>query len=220
MKSIFLSTALFLSVIAFGQTAREINVTGEATKILTPDYAEISIEVSAENPSAETALKEMNTASSEAIDYLKKQKGIEKIQAQRLNINEVNRYNQQETKYMASQVICFRLTNFDLYEPVILKLFSLGVNGIQSINFNSTQRDAFEDELLKTALKNAKEKAILMATELGTDIGMVTYISDVASSAPTPINRMYTADAEFKSAITAPEEMTVSTQVQVRFLLK
>lgn len=220
MKKLFLATALLFSVFAIAQQ-RTIDVTGNASKILAPDFATISIEISAENKEAQLTLDEMNKASANALAYLKKQKGIERIQTERLNINQVNRYNNTKPEaYRASQTISFRLTDFSAYESVIVKLFSLGVNGIQSISFDSTERENFENELLQAALKNAKTKASLMANTLGAEVGEVVYISDnTTSNMPTP--RMYAmADAALKSSIAAPEELGISTQIKVTFTLK
>ena len=96
-----------------------------------------------------------------------------------------------------------------------------GVNGIGSVRFESSQREKLEQQLLAKAVKNAKEKAIFLASQLNQQIGSAVHISDrIVESGPVPIAFKSSMEMDESRASIAPGELQISARVNVVFELK
>ena len=103
--------------------------------------------------------------------------------------------------------------------------YQLGVRS-NGISYELKNRTAARNEALQKAMSDAREKANLMASTLGEEVGRALTISEQSFSFPQPLVRMaQTEMAVAKSAPPEPDayaagEIEVRAVVQVIFALK
>lgn len=197
-----------------------IDVIGRAEMKLQPDYFSISIVVEHEDPDPEKAQKAVMEAAGEVLGFLKSRDGIGKVQTQRIQLRpQMRSHSKGDKTYHAQQSISFDLSDLDDYDAVILGLLQKGISGINSVEFRSTQEEKHEQELMKRAVMDAKEKAGVYANELGQSIGKAIYISDRIGRGPEPMAaEMYKSGVRMASSV-EPGEITLSAIVNVQFEL-
>ncbi len=197
-----------------------IDVIGEASVNLAPDYATINIVVEKQHLKPAEAQKATMEEMSAVLSYLKSVKNISEVKTQVVELRPVYRdYQKGEKEYMARQIVSFRLNDLEQYDDVILELLQKGIDGIGQVAFRSTAEEKYEETLLKQAVIDAREKATLLAAELGQSIGKATFITDRSYNSPYPHPegaRMLKMDS---GPSVEPGELTLSMSVNIRFQL-
>lgn len=220
-------TAIFFLLVTLGLTAwgqKEngiIEVSGTATMEVKPDYIDVRVVVEQQADNAELVQEHVMNQSREIISYLKGREGIEKIQTDMVSLYPRKNHQTDEVSYSGRQMLSFRITRIDLYEEVIPGLLQRGVNGISRLTYGSSSIQEVRTELRLQALRNALEKARMMAAVLDREIGEAVYISDqMPAAGPYPLR----AAGEMKLSSEQPSIeagiMEISEQVRVHFQLK
>ena len=167
-----------------------------------------------------------NRRTEKAISYLKSQ-GIEPqhIQTQYISVSPHRDYKNGNkiTHYTASQSISVCIKDLSKYETISDELLSLGVNNLNGPTFRNSEMRKYKDEARKKAIVAAKEKAQLLAQQLGQSIGKAHNIKEVTGGwAPRSAYANTISDDANGSDVGesfAPGQIEVRATVEVSFLL-
>lgn len=224
--SSFLSVFLMAGALQMGMAQQPeplrgtVDVMGEASVKLAPDYAQISIVVEKEAKLPAEAQQSTMKEMSEVLTYLRSIKNISDVKTQVVELRpRIRDYQKGEKDYYARQVVSFKLMKLEQYDEVILGLLQKGIDGIGQVQFRSSSEEKLEESLLKQAVADARNKASLLAGELGQEIGKAVFITDRNGSGAYPRYegaRMMKMDS---GPSVEPGELELSVTVNVRFEL-
>ena len=203
----------------------QVNVNGEGSVKIKPDYAIISIGSEIKELDSAKAKKQNDDIIAKMIQVIKKAQIQEKdFQTDRINLYKTREYQEKKDYFVASQSINITLRNLEQYEKLMSDLMNAGANSIQGVEFKSTKTETVASEIRAKAVLNAKKKAEDYAGALNQNIGKALIISD-QSMVNNP--RVYMMKANAMSADAAGMEQTlavgeieISTNVNVVFELK
>ncbi|HLW41508.1 MAG TPA: SIMPL domain-containing protein, partial [Flavobacterium sp.] len=157
----------------------QVNVSGEGSVKIQPDYAIISIGSEIKDVDSGKAKKQNDEIIAKMIQVIKKSKIDEKdYQTQRVNLYKSRDYQQKKDYFVANQTITITLRNLDQYEILMSDLMDAGANSINGVEFKSTQTEKFASEIRAKAVLDAKKKAQDYASALDQAIGKALIISD------------------------------------------
>jgi len=168
------------------QTTSTINVNGRAKKMIMPDLAVFAVNVSATDQEESAAVKRLNDLSNDVLTKLKKEGFTEqqiKLTGYSININ--YDYSQGGTprkiSYTARQSINLK---FVLDKDRVLRMYNTlaaDQTGGVEVNFytdaSETLRTSTSNELIQAAIKDARDKADMMAKAAGYSVKKVLDIS-------------------------------------------
>ncbi|MAN28342.1 MULTISPECIES: SIMPL domain-containing protein [Mesonia] len=225
MKKLFLAcTLLFATIVVAQEQPSGISVNGEGTVKVVPDEVLIQVNV---NEEAQTA-KEVKASTDEVIDavlkYLKKE-GIDKknIQTEYIRLAKSYKYDTKTYLFQANQSISILLTDVSQYDKITQGLLELGINGINSVQFKSSEMEKYESQARIKAIKNAKAKAEEYAEALGVKVGAPIFISESSTGNYPQPQMMRMVDMKESSAsgnqTLAVGEMEIMAQVTVNFAI-
>lgn len=238
-KLLFLFLILTVSVFtALGQNQIEpplITVTGQAEVLVPPDEAVFSMVV-------ENVDKDMIAANKRTDDSVRQVLAIAKkhnikpddVQTSRISIQP--KYNTDDLDYEArrrvqrvlvgyesSKTIVIKLRDITRFEALLAEILTAGISRLAGLEFRDSQLRKHRDQARAMAIRAAREKATLLAGEIGQSIGPAYSITETSGdSAP---RTMQNASASFSDArpdtesAIAPGSISVSAQVTVRFRL-
>ncbi|MBR2179239.1 MAG: SIMPL domain-containing protein [Selenomonadaceae bacterium] len=235
MKGLFilLIPFLFLSLMTTRAFAAEesiptLSVNGEGIVEAAPDRAAISIGVVTQDKDASRAQSANAKAAQDIIN------SIVALGVERKNINTSDytfrpTYRQDANRqnilngYEVRNTVHVVLDNLDLVGKVIDTALNHGANNIDSLDFGIKNRKKLQDEALVLAIRDARQRADLVARELGKSIVGVKDISiNTGGVGAMRMNKMY-AMAEMASMDAAtPIEagtLTCSASVHIVFIL-
>lgn len=213
--------------------ARTISVTGKGSQDVLPDQATLRFSVVTVAADPEAARSQNATSSKAAMDVIRGL-GVEenKLRLDQLQLAPKREYDNETRRYIeqgfeVTRTLTVTLEDLDLLPTVIARVVQNGANRLDHVQYGLRNPDAARDQTLREAVLNARDKAILMAGALGTEVGDVLQISESGFAAPTPPPIMYQAEMRTMKADAAPEpdafaagEITVTATVNVVFLLK
>lgn len=155
--------------------------------------------------------------------------GIEKADIQTENLNiyqqeetywEDNRQKTRPGQWRVSNNVSIVLRDVDKASEFAKVLSQTGATNVYGPNFSLENTDKFEDELLKQAIENAKEKAQKIASATDRKLGKIISVSEGYSSY-SPIYPAFRGDAGGGGGVPIePGSQTVSKTVTVVFELQ
>ncbi len=231
MKQFF--TLLFLSI-AFLSSAQEsrnpmpqISVSGEGKIKVMPDQA--TIVVGFQNSGKDA--KEVKNLNDEVLDkvlkYLKKA-GVptSDYTTNSVSLHKAYDYEKKKATFQANQTLNITLKDLKKYDELMMGLNEAGINVIQGVEFKSSKLAEYESEARKSAIINAKLKALDYVTALGQKIGKAITITDATINFyPQPMYKgnvmaMAAADSVESKETLAVGEIVVTANVNVTFELE
>lgn len=153
-----------------------ISVTGEGKVFVTPDIAEISFGMqTGQQKTAAIAMKKLSDSMNSIYDALQKA-GIAKkdITTENFWLNPVYDWktgSQVLTGYEANQSLRVKVRNLDTISDVVAAATTAGANQAGSVNFTVDNPEAKRAEARKAAIDEAKQKAQVLAQQLGVSLG-------------------------------------------------
>lgn len=227
MKKIVLLIAI---VAGFGTQAQNstcdqgIQVTGKGIIQVTPDKVTIKSQIEHEGLSATSVKSQNDEVVDKVIKYLKSEGIAEKnINTDYINLNKRYNYNDKTYTYVANQAISITLEDIGKYENIMKGLLENGLNGINGVEFESSDIEKHKAEARRRAVLNAKEKAEALAEPLGQRVGRAFMIKEGSSNNYQPVYRAMemkaSSDQASNQQTIAPGEMEVSIEVNVAFQL-
>jgi uncharacterized protein YggE len=194
-----------------------VSGTGEVTAV--PDIAVLSFTSSKDATTSKEAQDSLNKEVAGVISYLKKQNIAEKdisseyggVTPKYENVQiYCVRYPcpQGEPKingYTATQSITVKVRAVDNANDIRTGLTSIGVQNIYGPTFSIDNEDSLKDEARAEAIKDAREKAEVLARQLGVRLGGVVNFSENGGAYPM----MYSAKAGMGGDMSAQEAAPV-----------
>ena len=215
------------SAITISAQNTSFTVTGTAKKLVNADEMIITAGLSDQNDDAAVLQKSMQEKMEIVLKYLKGKKGVKKFETDFIRIYNRGPIEKRGVlkQYAGSQSLSIVITDFELYDQLMIDLFDLGLNNIGNVSFNISNREEIKRQVQMEAIKVAKEKAKFFAEELGVALGRVLSFNE-GSVAYTPIYTANTVQYDAKgggdneSSSIAPSQVTIEMTVVVSFEIK
>jgi len=174
------------------QGVNTIYVSGTGEVLAVSDIASLYITLSKEGKTAKESQDLLNESIKKTLTFLKEQKINDKdIKSEYGGLNPKYSYEQpvclsypcpaREPRivgYTSTQSITVKVRAVDTASEIRTGLAEIGVTNISGPTFSIDDEDAFKDEARSIAIKNAKEKAKLLAQELGVKLGKIVSFSE------------------------------------------
>lgn len=233
---IILLSAFSMSVM--GQSAVEpplITVTGQAEVRVPPD--EVLFTLAVENVDKDMLLANQKTDDSvRQILAIARKHNVKPEDVQTSQITVQPKYNTDDMEfearrgikrvligYQVSKTVAIRLREISRFGEMLADILRAGITRLSNFEFRDSQIRKHRDEARRMAIRAAKEKATLLAGEIGQSIGPAYSITETTRDYdPRPMQNV-SSDAgragESESAL-APGSLSVTAQVTVRFRLQ
>lgn len=233
VKIIFCATFIFavmmsLSTTAFAEEYRYtpiISVSGEGVVEAPPDVATISVGVVSRDRDAAKVQNENSRAANNVINSIASL-GIDRknIRTGNYNFREIFHSDANRKQifdgYEVTNTVTITVTDLNKVGRVIDAALSNGANAVNSLNFGLRDREKFQSEALRLAVRDARRKAEIAAAELGKVIVSVKNVSINSASVTMPrmekMAMMSANDATFETPIESGT-LSCSASVHVEF---
>lgn len=208
-------------------TEETVTVTGEAQSQIKSQIATFSAGAYAVDDNKEKAIDEVNKkiqAIVEAVKYF----GVSPsdIKTQNLSVYqnqetyyEDNRQKQRPGQWQVNNAVEIRLRNVDRATDLADLLTKSGATNVYGPNFSLDTSKQPENELVEEAMKNAREKATVIAEASGKKLGKVLVVNETGA-----LNRVYPLTMEKGygggGAVVEPGSQTISKSLTVTFALE
>ena len=226
-KSVFTKVLLASSLIglstlmgyAHASQDAVINVQGVGAVEVTPNAYSVTLVVEEEGSTVGKLNSQLDSDLRSIVKFLLNQ-GIEEKYIQSMQVRLQPRYintsqGRQQEGFTLSRDINVTSTNLETYDKVLDGVLKRGVDRIQQFNFISVgEGDAYQTALI-AAVRDAKQRAQLLAKELGVEVGEVVAISESGGNMPIPVMR---AEAFAKDmSMSLPGQEQIEARVNVSF---
>ena len=163
---------------------RQITVTGDADMLVKPDEAVVRFSVQTKDKDLDDAVGQNDSRTARVLRAIKKL-GVSArhIKTDHMNIwPEYHHYESKVKAYRVRKGITVTVKDTDILEKVLKEAIDAGANGIDGVQFRSTDLRKHKDKARLMAVKAAKEKAVDLAGALGQKIGRPRTISEQPSN--------------------------------------
>lgn len=225
MRSTFLILVSLLLVTtmasfpALSQHNSQINVQGVGAVSVVPNAYSVTFIVEQQGETVSKLNTALQSDLHNVVSFLLAQ-GIAEKDIQSMQVRLSPRYintpeGRKQQGFSLTREIVITDKNIDNYDRVLDGVLKRGVERIQQFSFiNVSSTDSYEQALI-LAVKNAKQRAHILAKELGVEIGEVVAISESGGNMPIPVMR---AEAFSKDmSMSLPGTETVEARVNVSF---
>ena len=209
------------------QTAPSVlSVEGRGNAAASPDCASVSIGVTTHGQDVSAAQAE-NTERARSIIAGLKMLGIDAKDIQTGNYSFRPTYNYSENRtheidgYTVDNTVIVRIRNIDLTGRVIDTALAHGANQINSLEFMVSDSKALRKEALLAAIRDAREKADIIASGLGRRITGIQHVSENTTAFQSrKYNSMMLAKAAMDTAVPVESgTVTLDASVHIEFIL-
>lgn len=210
---------------------RLVNVSGDASREVTPDMATIVIGVTTRAPRAAEALNGNSQAAAKVIAAVR-QAGVENrdVQTNAVSISQNFRnkrdasgYTQEPDGFTATNTVSVRIRDLGKLGSLLTTATGEGANNINSLTFDYSGRKKVAEELQAEAVRNARETAQRLVEAAGGKLGQLQTIQ-AGGAAPSPrYGAMKMMRASADAAEPAPVEageMTITSSVQATWAIE
>lgn len=212
---------------------RLITVSGEGIVNAIPDQATVRFGIATRHQNPEEARRQNAETAREAMNAVRAL-GVEerKLRLETLRLQPVREYNPETRRpedkgFEAARELVVEIDDLDTLPALIAQIVQKGANRLNGVTYGLKDREGIRDKALVEAVMRAKQKAALMASTLGVELGEVVKISEQSIAMPFPVMRMESDAMMMAKAEAVPEpeayaagEMKVQATVQVTFMLK
>ncbi|MCF6277110.1 MAG: SIMPL domain-containing protein [Candidatus Magasanikbacteria bacterium] len=159
---------------------RTINISASGKAVVTPDIATITMGIVSESETVVEA-QEKNTLIMNRLFIQLDELGIERRDVKTQDYSVYPMYNYKEgdrelTGYTVNQDVVVKVRNVDNSGKVLALVGELGLNRVGGVSFSIDDTEVYKNEARQDALKNALEKAKIIAKTLGLEVvGVVSY---------------------------------------------
>jgi uncharacterized protein YggE len=174
---------LVSSALAAEPQPRQVSVTGDATVFVTPDEVAVNFGVEISNEALDKAQGEVEQRAKSLLNGIR---GFnipdDRIQVSQLTVTPIYR-ELKDGGGISGYRVQRRFTvvlnkEMDQLSKLTASAMANGANALDGIEFRSTENRKYRDEARRMAAKAAKEKATLLAGELGAKVGNVRSIEE------------------------------------------
>ena len=189
---VILFTAFFLPAFAAAAdreaVPRLIYVNGEAEIKVVPDEVVLTLGVETSNKNLSAAKTQNDRAVREILAVTAKNGVAPKfVQTDFFTVEPRYDYRYSESErrdvpvfagYFVRKSVVITLKDISKYEDILSGVLEAGANYVQGIQFRTTELRKYRDQARVMAVRAAKEKAALLAKELGVNIGKAWAVSE------------------------------------------
>ncbi len=204
-----------------------LSITGKGETTTIPDSAYINIAVESTADTASGAVKNNAEKTNKVMEAIKAGLGKDdKVSTAGYSLSPVYEYNNETKKsefrgYRAANRIMVETTNLNDLGKLIDSVAQAGSNRIDSLTFDTTERESYKKRALTMAVEDAKATAETVAKAAGVRIVKILSITP-SSDFPMPIYRDHEfrgkmALAEASPTPIEPGELTVNASVNMVF---
>ncbi len=159
-----------------------ITVSGKGKIERVPDLAEMTISVFSKSFDLKKAQEENSIKANAIINFLSQQ-GIKKedIKTSQYNIYPQYDYSQYGRKFLGYEIrnsLNVKVRDFGKIGLIIEKAVELGANEVYNLIFTIDKKEEVQNEARKKAIDNAREKAKVLADQLGVVLVRITNFSE------------------------------------------
>lgn len=215
-----------------------ITVTGESEVFAVPDIATFTYTVTELAKTVPVAQKAATEKANKAVEFLKKSGVAEKdIQTTGYNISPQYDYvsspctqygcaggKQVFKGYEVSQTVSVKVRKIEDAGTVLAGIGELSVTNLSGLQFTVDKQDDFVAEARKKAIKEAKEKAEVLADDLGVSIVRVVNFSEGGDYPRPYYAKTMMADSAMGMGGSAPEisvgENKISSSVSITYEIR
>ena len=226
IKSLMVSAALFLPLTeaGFAEVIGKITVTGESTVLVAPDMATISLGVTTNGATAAAAMR-ANSEAMALVSQRLKAAGLapEDLQTSNLSLNPNWTNNasgaSEVSGYVASNMLTVRVRDLAQLGGLLDAAISDGANALNGLSFDVAAPRPMQDQARKSAVEDARARALLLAQAAGAKLGAVTEIVEgqVYNAGP----QMFRADSAKAGAVPVEAgQIGLTAAVTVTFALE
>lgn len=216
---------------AYAQESHTIEVEGTSEIMIVPDEGIIHVTVQKKALTVDEATKNLNADTKRIIDAFKKSGLDYELTANNYYVN-VNRIYQKGTTkdsgYVASQNLKVTIKDIEKELPKAVELVNTSGDHMVNVSFSISKEmeKTYKDQLLESALKDARHKAEKIAEVMGLDNLTARNVQYVSTQV---IPRMYQMKASVQMFEAAdareapsfmPEEQTISDRILVTFVFE
>ncbi|WP_252728054.1 SIMPL domain-containing protein [Alteromonas sp. C1M14] len=217
--------ALMMAAPSFAQTdTSAIDVSGKGVVSVVPDAYRLTLVMEEKGATVAKLNGNMQSQMQSVLAFLLKN-GIEEKHIQSMQVNlspyyESTPEGRKQAGFMLSRSIKITDHNIDNYDKIIDGALARGVDGIQGFQFVASEQDEAYKKALINAVKDAKLRAELLASELNVKVGKVVNVSVGGSSYPMPMMHREMAVKADSFSTALPGEQQVEAHVNVRFTIE
>lgn len=215
-----------ISAPAYYPMSGTISVQGEAVVNAVPDIAYVSIGVETSNKEMQVAQKENKDKMNNIISELNKL-GIDKNDIQTKSYNVSPEYTWDDnykksvvTGYRVVNIVKVKIKEIDKCGKILDAIAKKDANIVYGVEFAISDAEKAYQEALKSAIKNAEDKAKAMVGYFGKTQLTPTNIKELTSNSyvPSPIYRDAVNSIEASVTPINPGEIEIKAQVSVDFI--
>ena len=207
----------------------EINITGQASRSVAPNYAILTLGITSQNTNINAAKSNNDRIMSNLISQLANL-GVAKkdIYTSSISINPTSDYQDGKrinTGYNVSNHVTVKINNLDNVGKVVDAAVSAGANDINNLSFQNDVSQQLSDSLTPEAIQNGRHKAEVIAAALGRTLGPVKTVSISTTETSTMDSGYYRNPVMLKAALetTTPVEkgsLIVSQDANITYYLQ
>ncbi|HEX8913720.1 MAG TPA: SIMPL domain-containing protein [Humisphaera sp.] len=185
-----------------------ISTSGDAVIYVKPDEVALTFGVESFDAKLDKAKADNEAAAAKLIKAVKEVGVAEKdIQTDQLQVEVRYADSSHPVRgvegYIARRGYCATLRDVKLVDKLVDAVLKNGANQLGGLDFRTTQLRKFRDQARKMAIKAAREKADLLAGELGVQVGAPRTITEGAIYSGYFGNRNFNANAMAQNAAVA-----------------
>ena len=228
LKAVFLAIFFLTLMLNVTVSAEEyvptISVSGEGVVEVAPDIAMISVGIVSQNKNAAQVQSDNARIATNVINSVVAL-GIERRNIRTGNYNFRQVYHNDDNNrrifdgYEVTNTVTITVTDLSKVGKVIDSALSNGANQVDSLNFGIRDKEKFQDDALRLAVRDAMKKAEIVAAELGKSILSVRSVSINSMSIVSPrMEKMsvMNMDSSFETPIESGT-LNCSASVHVEF---
>ena len=183
----------------------EINITGQSSRSVAPNYAILTLGITSQNTNINAAKSNNDRIMSNLISQLANL-GVAKkdIYTSSISINPTSDYQDGKrinTGYNVSNHVTVKINNLDNVGKVVDAAVSAGANDINNLSFQNDVSQQLSDSLTTEAIQNGHHKAAVIAAALGRTLGPVKTISISTTETSTMDSGYYRNPVMLKAAL-------------------
>ena len=183
----------------------EINITGQSSRSVAPNYAILTLGITSQNTNINAAKSNNDRIMSNLISQLANL-GVAKkdIYTSSISINPTSDYQDGKrinTGYNVSNHVTVKINNLDNVGKVVDAAVSAGANDINNLSFQNDVSQQLSDSLTTEAIQTGRHKAEVIAAALGRTLGPVKTVSISTTETSTMDSGYYRNPVMLKAAL-------------------
>jgi uncharacterized protein len=190
MKQIasLLSILLYLTLGGMAQVQPSVSVVGEAEIKIEPDQVQFTFEIVTTDKILATAKLNNDRGAARTLAAVKAFIiGADDIQTDRLTL--APKYSGERTArvllgYEVTKRILVTLKDLERIDEFLAKVIDAGVNRVVAISIENSQLQTSQEQVRALAVKNARERAVAYAKQLGQTVGKAYVIREEEADTP------------------------------------